>query len=349
MRQNPPLIYTPKILIIGPSWVGDMVMAQSLFITLKQHYPQCVIDVLAPAWSEPLLALMPEVRQSHVMPLGHGKLDLSTRVHLGQSLRSQQYDWAITLPNSWKSALVPWAAKIKKRTGYKGELRYGLLNDIHSLNKQKLTMTVQRFVALAQKQNSNNPVAMSLIDCPQPTLVIDKHLAQTHLEKFALSPSQPLLALCAGAEYGAAKCWPAEHYAVLAQHFLHKGWQIVLLGSEKDHAICQSIYTQLHQPACKNLAGKTTLQEAIFILSQAQQVVSNDSGLMHIAAAVDRPVVAIYGSSDPNFTPPLHPKAQIAYLDLACSPCFKRECPLNHLDCLQKLTPPQVIDMIDTP
>jgi heptosyltransferase-2 len=346
MPNKPP---TLSILIIGPSWVGDMVMAQSLFIYLKQHYPHCVIDVLAPAWSEPLLALMPEVRHSHIMPLGHGKFGLSTRIKLGKSFVAKQYDWSITLPNSWKSALVAWAAKIPKRTGYKGELRYGLLNDIHHLDKQQLSMTVQRFVALAHDYHQQTVSLMSLKDCPQPQLSIDTARAKSSLAHFSISTQQPILALCAGAEYGTAKCWPAEHYAALAQHFLNKGWQIVLLGSEKDHAICHSIYTQLNHPVCKNLAGKTTLQEAIFILSQAQQVVSNDSGLMHIAAAVNRPVVAVYGSSDPSFTPPLHPKAKIAYLDLACSPCFKRACPLEHLDCLKKLTPTQVINMIDTP
>ena len=335
-----------KILIIGPSWVGDMVMAQSLFIALKQQYPHCVIDVLAPAWSEPLLALMPEVRKSHIMPLGHGRLGLSIRFNLGKLLRTEHYDWSITLPNSWKSALVAWAAHIKKRTGYQGEMRYGLLNDMHHLNKQQLTMTVQRFVALAHPRGSQAK------DYPQPRLLIKPEQAKNTLDNYSLCKQKPILALCAGAEYGAAKCWPIKHYIELAQYFLNKDWQIVLLGSEKDQLICHNIDTQLNHPDCKNLAGKTTLQDAILILSQAQQVVSNDSGLMHIAAAVDRPVVAIYGSSDPSFTPPLHPKANIAYLDLACSPCFKRECPLDHsaghLDCLNKLTPTYVIDMIDT-
>ena len=336
-----------KILIVGPAWVGDMVMAQSLFIYLKQQYPDCLIDVLAPAWSEPLLALMPEVRQSHVMPLGHGKLGLAERINLGKTLRSEQYHWSITLPNSWKSALVPWAAKIPRRTGYIGEIRYGLLNDRHTLDKQQLTMTVQRFVALALPINSNNPTTLTLEDCPQPQLTIATQQTQVVLKHYQLSATSPLLVLCAGAEYGMAKCWPAEHYADLAHYFLTKNWQVALLGSEKDYAICQSIYTQVNQPNCFNLAGKTTLQDAIFILSQATQVVSNDSGLMHIAAAVNRPVLAVYGSSDPNFTPPLHQDAQIAYLDLAGSPCFKRECPLGHLNCLQNITPTQLINMID--
>lgn len=333
-----------KILIVGPAWVGDMVMAQSLFIYLKQAHPSCIIDVLAPVWSKPLLALMPEVRQSHVMPLGHGKLGLSERVQLGKSLRSEQYDESITLPNSWKSALVPWAAKIKRRIGYKGEMRYGLLNDIHILDKQVLTMTVQRFVALGAEKIAN----ISLKDCPQPRLSIDQNRAKSTLKQHQLETNKPLLALCAGAEYGSAKCWPAEHYADLARYFLEKEWQVVLLGSEKDHTICNKINRLSSPRECVNLAGKTSLQEAIFILSQSDYVVSNDSGLMHIAAAVDRPLIALYGSSDPSFTPPLHQAAQIVYLDLVCSPCFKRECPLGHLDCLQNILPKQLITMIET-
>ncbi len=138
-----------RCLVVGPSWVGDMVMAQSLFIRLRQGHPDMEIDVLAPAWSRPLLAVMPEVNQSIVMPLGHGELGLAARYRLGVSLRQRSYDWAIVLPNSFKSALVPWWANIPVRTGYRGEMRYGLINDMRILDRQKLAMTVQRFVALA--------------------------------------------------------------------------------------------------------------------------------------------------------------------------------------------------------
>lgn len=330
-----------KVLIVGPAWVGDIVMAQSLFIYLIQRYPKLSIDVLAPAWSKPMLAAMPEVRQSIEMPLGHGKLGLAERIRLGKSLRKEQYDWSIVLPNSWKSALVPFVAKIAKRTGYRGEARYGLLNDIHHLDKKQLTMTVQRFVALAAGKNT------CLHDCPKPQLSVDKRKARTISQKYQLTDSLPLLVLCPGAEYGSAKCWPISHYSELADHFIKQGWQIALLGSEKDRLITNAISKKLHHPHCINLAGKTTLHEATLVLAQAHHVVSNDSGLMHIAAAVDRHIIAIYGSSDPTFTPPLSDKSSIVYLDLACSPCFKRQCPLGHLDCLNNIKPQQIINLIE--
>jgi len=323
--------------------VGDIVMAQSLFIFLKQQYSDLIIDVLAPAWSKPMLVAMPEVSESIEMPLGHGKLGLGERFRLGKSLRKEGYDWSITLPNSWKSALVPFAAKITKRTGYKGEVRYGLLNDIRHLDKKKLTMTVQRFVALAvEKGNENN---ISLEDCPEPKLPINSDEVTQVANKYELNGSS-LLVLCPGAEYGPAKCWPASHYAELASYFIQGGWEVALLGSEKDRKTTNEIFNQVNHLNCHNLAGKTSLNEAILLLALAKHVVSNDSGLMHIAAAVGSSVTAIYGSSDPKFTPPLSSNSSIAHLDLACSPCFKRECPLGHLDCLNNIEVKQIIRMI---
>lgn len=155
-----------------------------------------------------------------------------------------------------------------------------------------------------------------------------------------------LLALCPGAEYGAAKRWPAEYYAVVAQHYIAQGGQVILLGSGKDAPVTAQIAAAVNSPACQDLAGKTSIQDVLELLAQADQVVSNDSGLMHVAAALGTPVIAVYGSSDPTYTPPLSDKAKILTLGLPCSPCFKRECPLGHLDCLKKITPQQVISCL---
>jgi len=329
-----------RYLIVGPSWVGDMMMAQSLFIRLKQQQPHVEIDVLAPAWSLPLLDCMPEVRQGIIMPLGHGKLGLRERYQLGKQLRDAAYDIAIVLPNSWKSALVPFFAKIPRRIGYRGEMRYGLLNDLRQLDKQRLNMTVQRFVALAETTDNKQ-----LPNYPYPHLNISD--AEKSAVKHALKLSDdPLLVLCAGAEYGAAKRWSASSYANVAKAMLAQGWQVCLAGSAKDAAITQTITEQVNHPQCYDLAGKTSLKEVTVLLALATQVISNDSGLMHIAAAVDTAVIAIYGSSDPNFTPPLNKRADVVYLDLACSPCFKRECPLQHLNCLNHIQPQQIIEKI---
>ncbi len=316
------------LLVVGPSWVGDMVMAQSLFRVLKARAPERAIDVLAPGWSLPLLERMPEVRAGIEMPLGHGRLALGERWRLGRGLRGR-YGQAILLPNSWKSAIVPWAARIPVRTGWRGEMRYGLLNDLRRLDRSKLTMTVQRFVALALDPDEPLP------EIPPPALEVSPASVQAALSAHGLEkPSDtPLLALCPGAEYGPAKRWPAERYGELAQEYLHRGWQVWLFGSEKDRPVCDNVARTA--PGCVNLAGRTSLAQAVDLLSLADAVVSNDSGLMHVAAALDRPLVALYGSSDPGFTPPLHARHRILHLGLECSPCFRRRCPEGHLRCLK--------------
>lgn len=326
-----------RILVVGPAWVGDMVMAQSLFKALRQRHPQCVIDVLAPAWTEPLLACMPEVREAIPMPLGHGQLEIGVRRRMGRGLRAKKYTQAIVLPRSLKSALVPFFAKIPRRTGYVGEMRWGLLNDARKLDKQRLTMTVQRFVALGLPPGNSQPPAV-----PKPRLEIDAEAARQVLKTFRLSTRRPALALCPGAEYGPAKQWPAAYFAEVARHKRNRGWQVWVLGSGKDAGVAGEIAGQVGED-CTNLAGETSLEQAIALLSQATAVVSNDSGLMHVAAAFDRPLVAVYGSSDPRFTPPLSDNSRIETLGLECSPCFKRECPLGHTRCLTELTPEWVI------
>ncbi len=328
-----------QALVIGPSWVGDMVMAQSLFQVLSQRFPGIVIDVLAPAWSQSLLARMPEVRKAMILPLGHGALGLGIRYRLGHTLRAHGYDWALVLPNSFKSALIPYWANIPHRTGYFGEWRWGLLNDVRRLDKVRWPMTVQRFVALGLE--FGEPLPQEL---PRPALTVDPSTAESALHRLGLSYPQQLLALCPGAEYGSAKRWPVEHFAAVARTYLNQDWAVWLLGSSKDLEVTTAIAEAA--PGCVNLAGRTQLEEVIDLLSLATAVVSNDSGLMHIAAALDRPLIAIYGSSDPGFTPPLSPQAKILHLGLPCSPCFKRECPLGHLNCLRQLAPTQVLTQL---
>ena len=329
-----------KILVVGPSWVGDMVMAQSLFIALKAQNPDVVIDVLAPSWSAPLLDRMPEVTKAIDMPLGHGRLGLSDRWKLGRTFVGL-YDQAILLPNSLKSAIVPWAAKIPIRTGWKGEMRYGLLNDLRSLDKAIYTKTVQRFVALAYKKEAN-------FDIEYPRLSVERQLVEAALKKFSLDgkAQNKVLGLCPGAEFGPSKQWPAEHYANLAKEYIQRGWSIWLFGSAKDQAITQKINQDLNGEAV-DLAGHTSLAAAIDLLSATDAVVSNDSGLMHVAAALERPLVAVYGSTDPNFTPPLGALSRVVDLELECSPCFKRECPLVHMNCMNQIEPRMVIDAMD--
>lgn len=326
------------VLVIAPSWVGDMVMAQSLFRLLKAQDPQRAIDVLAPGWTLPLLERMPEVRTAINMPLGHGELKLGVRRRLGISLRSGEYAQAIVLPNSLKSALIPYWARIPRRTGYVGELRQLLLNDCRRLDSQRLPMTVQRFVALGLPDGTPLPVPV-----PVPQLVSREDDRKAAAKRLGLvNKYRPVLALCPGAEFGPAKQWPEEYYAQVAQTWLDKDWHVWLFGSSNDAAVCNRI-NGLAGDRCANLAGRTSLAEAIDLLAMAAFVVSNDSGLMHVAAALQRPMVAIYGSSDPGFTPPLSDTAKVERLGLECSPCFKRECPLGHMKCLKELAPIRII------
>ena len=331
-----------KILIIGPSWIGDMVMAQSLFIELKKQHPDSIIDVLALDWTKALLARMPEVNEAIAMPVSHGVLGIRSRYQLGKRLRDKQYDQAFVLPNSWKSALIPWFANIPIRTGWKGEQRYGLLNDIRTLNKQALPLMVERFVSLAHPKSQ----------CEQaprysPPLMIADH-SDYALPK--LTENQKRLILCPGAEFGPAKQWPAEYYAEVASHLLSEGWQVVVLGSKGDRDITDRICSQCNTEETDllfNLAGETTLEQAIDLVATADMVVSNDSGLMHIASALHVPLIVIYGATSPAFTPPLSETAHIANVSVDCGPCFQRSCSQTRHHCMLDVSSDRVLSIIN--
>lgn len=328
-----------RYLIVGPAWVGDMVMAQSLFMTLKQKYPQAQIDVLAPAWSLPVLARMPEVNQAIAVDVGHGQFGLLKRYKIGRDLRANQYTHAIVLPRSFKAALIPYFARAKIRTGYRGEMRYGLLNDIRDLNKLILQQTVQRYIALGLDRNECLPPPVI-----EPCLRIDQSNQQSVLQKLNLDLDRPVIGLMPGAEYGPAKCWPIESFAKLAADLNAKGKQVWVFGSDKDFAAGEQIARAGMQ--IRNLCGKTRLEDVIDLIALTQVVVTNDSGLMHVACATGTKVVAIYGSSDPAYTPPLSKNMEIVYLGLECSPCFKRVCSYGHTDCLTKIDPERVEGLV---
>lgn len=314
-----------------------MVLAQSLFKVIKQRHPGSQLDVLAPGWTLPLLERMPEVDEAIALDVGHGQFKLGARLRLGRTLRPRNYDHAMVLPNSLKSAIVPAAARARVRTGFVGEWRYGLLNDIRVLDKQKLPRTVDRFVALALAPDEALP------EIPPPRIRADLDQARTALARLGRSmPATPVLGLCPGAEYGPAKRWPAEYYADMAKAKLAQGWEVWLFGSDMDTGVTGAIQSMTDK-RCLDLGGRTGLAEAIDLMSLTSAVVTNDSGLMHVAAALDRTVIALYGSSDPRHTPPMSDKAEVLYLGLECSPCFKRECPLKHFKCLRDLPPERVL------
>jgi len=330
-----------NILVVGPSWVGDTVLSQPLLRLLLAGYPGARIDYLAPPWTLPLLARMPEVRHGIPNPFGHGALRIAERRRLGRELRAGDYGLAVVLPNSWKSALIPWFAGIPQRRGFRGEARWGLLNDLRQLDREALPRMVQRFAALAL------PTGAALPDpLPFPELRSAAAGRLKLLARLGLDAVQPAIAFCPGAEYGPAKRWPESHYAALARMLAGRGFAVWLVGSPKDHPVAEAIAREAGG-GCINLCGRTDIAEAADLLAAAKLVITNDSGLMHVAAAVGRPVIALYGSSSPEFTPPLGADARILSLGLDCSPCFERNCPLGHLRCLNDLSPRSVFATID--
>ncbi|WP_312627972.1 ADP-heptose--LPS heptosyltransferase RfaF [Scandinavium sp.] len=339
-----------KILVIGPSWVGDMMMSQSLYRTLKARYPQAIIDVMAPAWCRPLLSRMPEVNEAIPMPFGHGALEIGERRKLGHSLREKRYDRAYVLPNSFKSAFVPFFAGVPQRTGWRGEMRYGLLNDARVLDKAAWPLMVERYVALAYDKG----VMRSAKDLPQPLLwpqlqVSEGEKSQT-CAAFNLSTERQMVGFCPGAEFGPAKRWPHYHYAELAKQLIDEGYQVVLFGSAKDHDAGNEILTALSQEQqawCRNLAGETQLEQAVILLAACKAVVTNDSGLMHVAAALNRPLVALYGPSSPDFTPPLSDKAKVIRLITGYHKVRKGDGEEGYHQSLIDITPARVLEELN--
>lgn len=306
-----------KILVTGPSWVGDMMMSHSLYRTIKQCQPAACIEVMAPGWCRPLLGRMPEVSQVLDMPVRHGEVALAQRYRLGKALRTDGYQQAIILPNSLKSALIPFLARIPKRTGWRGEMRYGLLNDLRVLHKTDWPLMVQRYVALAFDACQVRTSADLPVPLLRPQLKVTVAEITGQFAAFSVAPQRPCIGFCPGAEFGPAKRWPHYHYAALARYLIDKGYQVLILGSAKDQPaageIIQLLDDRQHQH-CRNLAGTTSLDQAVVLLAACHAVVTNDSGLMHVAAALGRPLVALYGPSSPDFTPPLSDKAQVIRL-----------------------------------
>ena len=328
-----------KTLVVAPSWVGDAVLSHPLIARLRARDAAGTIDVLGVPWVLPVYRRMREVASTVELPFGHGDLRLGERRRFARSL--SKYDRAIVLPNTLKSALIPWHADIPVRTGYRGEMRFGLLNDVRALDEAALPLIAERYAALAQPKGEalERPL-------PEPRLAIEASARAATLERFGVALDKPVAAFAPGAEYGPAKRWPAAHFATTAIALMARGHQVWLFGSAKDAPITAEIQ-ELAGGSCVDLAGRTTLDEAIDLMSVAARVVTNDSGLMHVAAALDRPTAALFGSSSPRFTPPLSAKAKVITLALDCSPCFARVCPLGHTNCLVQLEPERVLATLD--
>lgn len=325
-------------LVIAPQWIGDAVMTEPLLRVLAQRGE--TLSVAAMPWVAPIYRAMPQVTEVIELPFPRGGLHWAARRNLAQQWRSR-FERAYVGPNSWKSALLPWMAGIPVRVGYHGETRFGLLNQrIPNPEKDQRGAMVAHYLALAQIEADSSV---------QPKLDLSLDLLKTTLLNFDLKLGAYAV-FAPGAEYGPAKRWPAAYFAEMG---LRTGLPVVLLGSAKEAALCDDIAKRINQERPKNarnLAGKTDLSQAMALIASSQAMLSNDSGLMHVAAAMGVPQVAVFGSSSPLHTPPLSDKAVVLWLKneasyqpaLDCAPCFERSCPLGHLRCLNDLTPERV-------
>lgn len=333
-----------KILIIAPPWIGDMVMTNALLRLLKKQDPDCSIDVFAIPMLHPIIRRMPEVDNCISSPLKHGDIKLFERFNIGRSLRKNGYTHAYFIPNSLKSSLVPFFAKIPTRVGWVGERRYFLLNDIRVLDKKKLPLMVERFAALGYEKDEVLPQPLPLL---LPRLQVSLKQLDSVLGRLKIpSPQKPILAICPGPEHRSAKRWPPEHFADVARAKKNEGWDVWLFGGPKEQMLAQIVQERSHN-ACLDLTGKTDLGEVVDLLSLAKVVVANDSGLMHVASALNKPIIAIYGPTPPELAPPLTGnKFKTLSLNLPCSPCSKTECVLKHNKCMYDLKPELVLQAI---
>lgn len=320
-------------------------MAQPLLARLRDKRAGLAIDVLAPAWVLPLLSRMPEVSDTIESPFAHGEFNLRGRWRLGRSLAARGYGEAFVLPNTMKSALIPFFADIPLRVGYVGETRYGLLNVLHRQPRGEPLPMVSRYLALADAPGAGPDAAAPPQLPTRARLEVSGANLASALARLSLAPpsdARPVAVLCPGAEFGPAKRWPAEYYAELAAGLQAAGYAVWIMGSATDSAAGDAILKA--RPGCAiNLCGRTDLASAIDLMAVAHVVISNDSGLMHVAAALARPLVALFGSSSPQHTPPASANARVQYLALECSPCFARTCPLGHFRCMRELEPQRIL------
>jgi heptosyltransferase-2 len=340
-----------SILIIAPNWIGDAVSTQPLLANLKALYPNSKIDILASNWVAPVYRACSEVHEVIEAKFEHQKLQWNLRKQLAKVIEAKNYQACFVLPNSFKSVLIPWLANIPFRIGYRGELRFGLINlALDNPSKVNRPPMMEHYLALSQLLKDDESISLDRL---APKLNVSGAAKQQVEQKLqgANINSDSIYAICPGAEYGPSKRWPTEYFAVLAQQLIKQNSnnQIILLGSKSDHSLAQEITSKGQQASnVHNWCGNTSLDEAIALIGMSKAVVSNDSGLMHIAAALQIPQVAIFGSSDPAHTPPLSDRAKIIWLNMSCSPCHKRVCPLGHLRCLKDILPEQVLATLNT-
>lgn len=331
-------------LVIAPQWIGDAVMTEPLLRRLHARGERLTVGALP--WVAPVYRAMPQVADVIEFPFQHGGLQFKARRALAKRIEGR-FSRAYVLPNSLKSALLPFLASIPERIGYLGEARVGLLTHRLKNPKNKPPM-----VAFYSALSGERDVADD-----KPQLRLDASVVDTVLLELGLKRGSYVV-MAPGAEFGPAKRWPVVRFSEVASNIAGAGRSVVLLGSGKEAELCDEIaapVNAVHPGRCLNLAGKTSLLQALGLINASHRTLTNDSGLMHVAAAFGVPQVAVFGSSSPLHTPPLSDEAQVIWLKndaayqppLDCAPCFERECPLGHTRCLNDISAARVLHALN--
>ena len=320
----------PRILVVAQAWIGDLVLGQILYALLKRQQPGVSIDVVAPDWAGAILKRMPQVSGHISLDVRHGRLGLWQRWTTARRLDAE-YQQAIVIPRSVKAALLPWAAGIRNRVGFASGMRAGLIND----SRPRPSDVMTRMARLA------SPEKIDPESLPWPRLEIDPEEATEIFREREVDPDESVIGLMPGAAYGRAKEWGAGSFAGLAAMLAERGHRICVLGALRDRPAGEVI-ARAAPGRVMNLCGETSLEQAILLISRLAVAICNDSGLMHVAAAVNTPVIGIYGPTSPDTHPPLSAARKILSERVLCSPCRRRACPYGHHACMARIAPEQV-------
>lgn len=315
---------TQKLLIIPQNWLGDIVMSQTLLKKIKSDNPKTSIDILVNSSLKNLVERMPEINKVIILDCNHRELGLFKRLRLAKEIKKSSYDRSIVLSRSLKSSLIPYFAKIPIRTGELGELRYLLINDLKEFSKESRRKTASRYISMYSDNNEK------LSENYYPSLDSNSENIKNLSEKYDLKKDKKVIIFAPGAAFGPSKMWPVNKFRELGKK-LNNDFKILILGSNNEKSIGNDIVTNKNMV---NLCGKTSIADAVDLMHISKFCVSNDSGLMHLAAATNTKSISIYGSTSPDFTPPLTKNKDIHYKGMSCSPCFEKKCKYGHYNCL---------------
>ncbi|MDR3467827.1 MAG: lipopolysaccharide heptosyltransferase II [Xanthobacteraceae bacterium] len=326
---------TRPILVVPYMWIGDFVRGHTVVRVLKQRWPNRPVDMLTTTLCAPLVDYMPGVRQGIVWDLPRGRLALKQQRALAERLRAQNYGTALVMPRTWKAALAPVFAGIPERVGFVGEVRFGLINDWR-WGEKALPRMIDRKVALALP-----PGTAMATEWPVPQLTVPAAEIAAWRAAHGLGLT-PAIALAPGS-VGSGKRWP--RYAEAARLLAARGFEVWVVGGPGEKALAADIVAA-GGPSVRDLTG-TDLRNGVLALAAARLAISNDSGLMHVAAAIGTPTMAIFGPTSPYHWAPLNELAAIVQTRtrVPCQPCHRPVCTMNDHRCMTEIAADEVVEI----